>query len=47
MSIKRWAEIGKIMEDNPDLPREFIEEVLIAQAEKEAGELEEYRFSRN
>ena len=42
--IEHWAKIGKIMEDNPDLPYEFVENVLIAQAEKEAGDVEDYQF---
>lgn len=31
--IEHWAKIGKIAEDNPDLPYEFIEGVLIAMEE--------------
>lgn len=42
--IEHWAKIGKIMEDNPDLPYEFVREALIAEAEREAGELEPYDF---
>lgn len=42
--IEHWAKIGKIMEDNPDLPYEFVKQAIIAQAEKEAGELEAYKF---
>lgn len=42
--IEHWAKIGKMMEDNPDLPYEFVEQAIIAQAEKEAGELEAYHF---
>ena len=42
--IEHWAKIGKIMEDNPDLPYEFVKQALIAQAEKEAGTLESYNF---
>ncbi|GGE75399.1 hypothetical protein ACBP93_04575 [Paenalcaligenes hominis] len=42
--IEHWAKIGKMMEDNPDLPYEFVQQAIIAQAEKEAGELEVYRF---
>lgn len=42
--IEHWAKIGKMMEDNPDLPYEFVEQAIIAQAEKEAGELEPYHF---
>lgn len=35
--IEHWAEIGRIAEDNPDLPYEFIKEARIAQAEVDAG----------
>jgi len=42
--IEHWAKIGKIMEDNPDLPYEFVKAAIIAQAEKEAGQLEAYEF---
>jgi len=42
--IEHWAKIGKMMEDNPDLPYEFVKQAIISQAEKEAGKLEEYTF---
>jgi predicted transcriptional regulator len=42
--IEHWAKIGKIMEDNPDLPYEFVRQAVIAKAEIEAGELERYDF---
>jgi len=42
--IEHWAKIGKIMEDNPDLSYEFVEEVLIAKAELKAGDVEDYTF---
>ena len=42
--IEHWAKIGEMMEDNPDLPYEFVKQAIIAQAEKEAGKLEEYDF---
>ena len=42
--IEHWAKIGEIMEDNPDLPYEFVKQAIIAQAEKEAGKLENYDF---
>jgi hypothetical protein len=42
--IEHWAKIGEMMEDNPDLPYEFVKQVIIAKAEKEAGKLEEYNF---
>jgi len=42
--IEHWARIGRMMEDNPDLSYEFVSSAAIAKAEKEAGELEEYKF---
>lgn len=42
--IEHWAKIGEMMEDNPDLPYEFIKQVIIAKAEREAGKLENYEF---
>ena len=42
--IEHWAKIGEIMEDNPDLPYEFVRQAIIVQAEKEAGKLEDYNF---
>jgi len=42
--IEHWAKIGKIMEDNPDLPYEFVKQAIIAEAEREAGELKDYDF---
>ncbi len=42
--IEHWARIGEIMEDNPELPYEFVKQAIIAQAEKEAGKLESYNF---
>ena len=32
------------MEDNPDLPYEFVRQAIIAKAEKEGGKLEAYNF---
>lgn len=42
--IEHWARIGEIMEDNPDLPYEFVKQAIIAEAEREAGKLENYSF---
>ena len=42
--IEHWAKIGEIMEDNHDLPYEFVKQAIIAKAEKEAGKLEPYNF---
>lgn len=32
--IEYWASIGQIAEENPDLPYEFIKELLLAQTEE-------------
>lgn len=42
--IEHWAKIGQMMEDNPDLPYEFVRQAIIAQAERDAGQLEVYDF---
>jgi predicted transcriptional regulator len=42
--IEHWAKIGEMMEDNPDLPYEFIKQAIISKAEIEAGKLEDYDF---
>lgn len=42
--IEHWAKIGKMMEDNPDLSYAFVQQAIIAKAEKEAGQLEGYEF---
>lgn len=42
--IEHWAKIGEMMEDNPDLPYEFVKQVIISKAEKEARKLEPYDF---
>lgn len=42
--IEHWAKIGQMMEDNPDLPYEFVKQAIIAQAERDAGKLETYDF---
>ena len=39
--IEHWAKIGEMMEDNPDLPYEFVRQAIIAQAERDAGKLTE------
>ena len=42
--IEHWAKIGEMMEDNPDLPYEFVKQAVISQAQKEAGKMEPYNF---
>lgn len=36
--IEYWSQIGKIAEENPDLPFAMIREILIADQEEAAGE---------
>jgi len=38
--IEYWSRIGKIAEDNPDLPFSMIREILIADQEDAVGEYE-------
>lgn len=42
--IEYWARLGRIAEQNPDLPFEFILGLLRAQAQVKAGEVTEYKF---
>ena len=42
--IEYWAKIGRVAEDNPDLPYNFIKETLIGLEEIESGLGEEYVF---
>ena len=42
--IEHWAKIGKLAEENPDLPYEFIKGVLEARAEMENGDLSAFEF---
>jgi len=43
MQIEHWARIGKIAEENPDLPYAFIDDVLKAKAEMDNVSLFEFR----
>ncbi|MCL2067633.1 MAG: ParD-like family protein [Treponema sp.] len=44
--IEHWVKIGRIAEENPDLPYEFIKGVLEAKSEMENGEVSEFRFRK-
>ena len=41
--IEHWATIGRVAEENPDLPLRFVINILMGLEEAEAGELSEYR----
>jgi len=42
--IEHWARSGKIIEESPDLPFNFIRDVMLSQEEAEKGKLEPYQF---
>ena len=42
--IEHWAKIGKIAEENPDLPYEFIKGVMEAKSEMERGDISLFNF---
>ena len=44
--IEHWAKIGRIAEENPDLPYDFIKGVLEAQNEMIQGEISEFEFRK-
>ena len=43
--IEYWSTIGKIAEENPDLPYAFIKDVLFSLEEVKNGEVETYSLS--
>jgi hypothetical protein len=40
--IEYWAKIGRIAEDNPDMPFALINEVLLAKSEIDNGRMTKY-----
>ncbi len=42
--IEYWARIGRLAEENPDLPLEFIKGILIGLEEIKAGDVSDYQF---
>jgi hypothetical protein len=44
MQIEHWARIGKIAEENPDLPYAFIGDVLIGKIEMDNGDVTPFEF---
>ena len=42
--IEHWAKIGKVAEENPDLPYTFIKGVLEARIEMEHGDVSPFAF---
>ena len=42
--IEYWSTIGKISEENPDLPYTFIKDILVAEREVISGDVTPYEF---
>ena len=42
--IEYWARIGKLADENPDLPLSFIKGILVGVEESKAGNVSEYEF---
>jgi hypothetical protein len=44
--IEHWVKIGKLAEENPDLPYNFIKDALEAKLEIEHGEVSIFNFRK-
>ena len=42
--IEHWAKIGRIAEENPDLPYNFIKEILVSLEERKSEKPSPYKF---
>lgn len=42
--IEYWAKIGQLVEENPDLPYRFIQDILVGMEELKSGQVEPYIF---
>ena len=42
--IEYWARIGKLADENPDLPLGFVRDTLIALEEEISNDVTEYKF---
>ena len=42
--IEYWSTIGKIAEDNPDLPYSFIKDILLARQDTAEGHVSPFEF---
>jgi hypothetical protein len=43
--IEYWAKIGRLAEENPDLPYHLIREILLGLGEIKSGEYSEYHLN--
>jgi len=42
--VEYWAKIGQLVEENPDLPYHFIQDILLAMEEIKHNHVEPYLF---
>ena len=42
--IEYWARLGKVAEENPDLPIPMLQDMLVGMEEVKAGNLSAYQF---
>lgn len=42
--IEYWARLGKVAEENPDLPINLLQDLLVSMEEVKAGNLSAYEF---
>ncbi len=42
--IEHWARLGKLIEDNPDMPLQFIKDTLLSIEEANVGQHSAYQF---
>lgn len=42
--IEYWARLGKVVEENPDMPLQFIKDTLLSLEEARAGQTSAYKF---
>jgi len=42
--IEYWARLGKVAEENPDLPINLLQDLLVSMEEVKAGNLRAYEF---
>ncbi len=45
--IEYWAKIGQLIEENPDLPLPFIQDVLVGREQIKAGQGTQYVFGED
>jgi len=45
--VEYWAKMGEILEENPELPFSFVQDILIAKEEVNNNDLTTYKFSHD